>query len=65
MPTKEITLLRDLIDRLDIKPFDLQSWKTNSMMVLGRIFGETSRKVDLIRNIQPDFSSWSLRDATG
>jgi hypothetical protein len=65
MPTKEITLLRDLIDRLDLKPFDLQSWKTNSVMVLGRIFGENSRKVDLIRNIQPDFSSWSLRDATG
>jgi hypothetical protein len=65
MPTKEITLLRDLIDRLDHKPFDLQSWKTNATMVLGRIFGETSRKVDLIRNIQPDFSSWALRDATG
>jgi len=35
------------------------------MMALGRIFGETSRKVELIRAIQPDFSSWSLRDATG
>ncbi len=65
MPTKEITLLRDQIERLDLKPFDLQSWKTNSIMVLGRIFGENSRKLDLIRNIQPDFSSWSLRDATG
>ncbi len=65
MAHKEIALLRDQIDRLDQKPFDLQSWKTNSMMVLGRIFGENSRKVDLIRNIQPDFSSWSLRDATG
>lgn len=65
MPLKEVDLLRDLITRLDHKPFDLQSWKTNTMMALGRIFGETSRKVELIRNIQPDFSSWSLRDATG
>ncbi|MFH1118380.1 MAG: hypothetical protein V1775_01065 [Bacteroidota bacterium] len=65
MSLKEISLLRDLINRLDLKPFDLQSWKTNASMVLGRIFGETSRKVELIHNIQPDFSSWSLRDATG
>lgn len=65
MPVKEINFLHDLISRLDLKPFDLQSWKTNATMVLGRIFGETSRKVELIRNIQPDFSSWALRDATG
>lgn len=65
MSTNEITLLRDLIARLDQKPFDLQSWKTNAMMILGRIFGETSRKVDLIGNIQPDYSSWSLRDTSG
>jgi len=65
MSTIEITLLRDLIARLDQKPFDLQSWKTNTMMALGRIFGEKTSKVDLIRNIQPDYSSWSLRDATG
>ena len=65
MPLKEIDLLQDLITRLDQKPFDLQSWKTNAMMLLGRIFGETSRKVELIKSIQPDYSSWSLRDATG
>lgn len=65
MPTKEINILRDLIARLDQKPFDLQSWKTNAMMALGRIFGESTHKVVLIRNIQPDYSSWSLRDATG
>ena len=65
MSTNEISLLRDLIDRLDHKPFDLQSWKTNAIMILGRIFGENSQKVEMIRSIQPDFSSWSLRDATG
>lgn len=65
MSLNEISLLRDLITRLEQKPFDLQSWKTNAMMALGRIFGETSRKVDLIKNIQPDYSSWSLRDTSG
>lgn len=65
MPTNETALLRDLISRLDQKPFDLQAWKTNAVLILGRIFGETSRKSLMINNIQPDFSSWSLRDATG
>jgi hypothetical protein len=65
MSTKEINLLNELTARLDQKPFDLESWKTNAMMALGRIFGDTSRKVELIRNIQPDYSSWSLRDTSG
>lgn len=65
MSGKEIHLIREIMERLNEKPFDLQSWKTNAIMILGRIFGENSRKADLIRSIQPDFSSWSLRDATG
>lgn len=65
MSLKETDVLRELIDRLDHKPFDLQSWKANAIVVMGRIFGENSRKVEMIGQIQPDFSSWSLRDATG
>ncbi|MBW6492456.1 MAG: hypothetical protein K0B15_14830 [Lentimicrobium sp.] len=65
MSGKEINLIREIMDRLNENPFDLQSWKTNAIMILGRIFGENSRKTDLIRSIQPDYSSWSLRDATG
>jgi hypothetical protein len=65
MSLKETDVLRELIGRLDHKPFDLQSWKANASVVLGRIFGENSRKVEMIAHIQPDFSSWSLRDATG
>ena len=64
-PAKEIILIRDLIEKLDQQPFDLQAWKTHAMMILGRIFGENSRKVELIRGIQPDYSSWSLRDTSG
>ena len=65
MPNQEINLIEELIARLDGKPFDLQSWKTNAIMILGRIFGENSRKVEMIRDIQPDYSSWSLRDTSG
>lgn len=65
MPEKEIQLLNELLVRLDKKPFDLQSWKANAVIVLDRIFGENSRKTEMIKTIQPDFSSWSLRDSTG
>ena len=65
MPNQEINLIEELITRLDRKPFDLQSWKTNAIMILGRIFGENSRKVEMIRAIQPDYGSWSLRDTSG
>jgi hypothetical protein len=34
-------------------------------MILGRIFGENSQKVEMVRTIQPDYSSWSLRDTSG
>lgn len=65
MPNLEINLIKELITRLDNKPFDLQSWKTNAIMILGRIFGENSQKVEMVRSIQPDYSSWSLRDTSG
>lgn len=65
MPNQEINLIEELIARLDSKPFDLQSWKTNAIMILGRIFGENSRKVEMVRAIQPDYGSWSLRDTSG
>lgn len=65
MPNQEINLIEELIARLDGKPFDLQSWKTNAIMILGRIFGENSRKVEMVRAIQPDYGSWSLRDTSG
>lgn len=65
MLEKQIQLLNELLSRLDKKPFDLQSWKTNAIMILGRIFGENSRKTEMVKAIQPDFSSWSLRDTTG
>ena len=65
MPKKEIELLKIQIQKLDAKDFDLESWKKYTIIILARIFGDTSQKVRQIEGIEYDFSSWSLRDTTG
>ncbi|MCF8234837.1 MAG: hypothetical protein K9G67_07405 [Bacteroidales bacterium] len=62
---KEIELLREQIAKLEKKDFDLKAWKNYTTIILGRIFGEDSRKIDQIRNIEYMHGSWSLRDTSG
>ncbi len=64
MSEKNISLLRKRIEKLDDKEFDLEAWKEATMMVLGRIFGETDSSLKQIENLKIDYSSWALRDAT-
>lgn len=65
MAIKEITLLKEQIERLNDKKFDLEAWKNQTVIYLERIFGKESTKVKLIRDLHYDYSSWSLRDTTG
>lgn len=65
MAHKEIKLLQQQIDRLDEKDFDLQSWKNYTIILLERIFGPDNEKINLIKELEFEFSSWSLRDASG
>jgi hypothetical protein len=65
MPEKEIQLLKTQIDKLKAKDFDLDAWKKYTIIILARIFGETSMKIKQIESIEYDYSSWSLRDTTG
>jgi len=65
MKEKAITILREQIDKLDRKDFDLEAWKTQSIVLMGRIFGERSFKTEQIRSLHYDYSSWSLRDTRG
>ncbi|UCG28756.1 MAG: hypothetical protein JSV24_05195 [Bacteroidales bacterium] len=60
-----IKLLRNQIDKLDVKDFDLDSWKESTKLVLERIFGKDSEKIQRIGDIHYDLSSWSLRDTLG
>jgi hypothetical protein len=62
MAEKEITLLKEQIDRLDEIKFDLEVWKNRTVIFLERIFGKESPKLKMIQNLHYDYSSWSLRD---
>lgn len=65
MAEREIGLLKEQIDRLNEKKFDLEAWKNQTVIFLERIFGKESTKVKLIKELHYDYSSWSLRDTTG
>jgi len=62
MVEKEISLLKEQIERLDEKKFDLEAWKNRTIIFLERIFGKESPKFRMIRDLHYDYSSWSLRD---
>ncbi len=65
MADKEISILKEQIERLNEKQFDLDAWKNQTVIFLERIFGKESSKVKLIRELHYDYSSWNLRDTTG
>jgi hypothetical protein len=67
MTTKEkhISMLRGQIDKLDQKPFDLESWKKYTIVLLSSIFGDETQKIKQIEKIEYEYNSWSLRDTTG
>jgi hypothetical protein len=65
MAEREIALLNEQIERLNDARFDLEAWKNQTIIFLERIFGKESSKVRLIRELHYDYSSWSLRDASG
>jgi hypothetical protein len=62
---KKISLLKKQIIKLDNSDFDLEAWKSSTIIVLEKIFGASNQKIRQIEKIQLDFSSWSLRDSSG
>lgn len=65
MAQKEIKLLQLQIDKLYANDFELQPWKNYTIIILERIFGPENEKIKMIRKVEFEFSSWSLRDASG
>ena len=65
MAKKEIQLLEQQIKRLDEKDFDLEAWKKYTIVILARIFGPQDEKIRQIEKLEYEFTSWSLRDASG
>ena len=62
MAEKEIALLKEQINRLNEKDFDLDAWKNHTIIFLERIFGKDNSKIKMIKELTYDYSSWSLRD---
>jgi len=65
MVEKEIALIDKQLESLKIKNFDLEAWKSHTIIFLERIFGKESSKVRMIKELNYNYSSWSLRDAAG
>ncbi len=65
MIENEISLINRQLESLTAKNFDLEAWKSHTIIFLERIFGKESSKVKMIKELQYDYSSWSLRDAAG
>lgn len=59
-----IKLLQKRIDKLSNEDFDLDAWKSGTISVLERVFGEQDPRIRKIEDLKVDYSSWALRDAT-
>lgn len=62
MAEKEIALLKEQLARLEEKKFDFDAWKNHTLIFLERIFGKNNSKLNLIKELRYDYSSWNLRD---
>ena len=65
MVEKEIALINKQLESLSAKNFDLEAWKSHTVIFLERIFGKESSKVRMIKELNYNYSSWSLRDTAG
>jgi hypothetical protein len=65
MIENEIALINKQLESLTAKNFDLEAWKSHTIIFLERIFGKESTKVRMIKELNYNYSSWSLRDAAG
>lgn len=62
---KQTELIRNQIKKLDAPDFDLEAWKNSTILVLSRVFGESSLIVSRIQSLSYHLSSWALRDTLG
>jgi hypothetical protein len=62
---KAVEVLQNQIQKLNAKDFDLNAWKNSTILLLERIFGRETKKMESIQNIKYDKGSWVLRDETG
>jgi hypothetical protein len=64
-PKNAIKILESQIEKLEVKDFDLNAWKNFTTLLLERIFGKNTQKIEAVSKIKYDQGSWVLRDETG
>jgi len=64
-PKNAVEVLQNQIEKLEVKEFDLNAWKNFTILLLERIFGRNTKKIETIGKIKYDQGSWVLRDETG
>jgi len=65
MKAEAISLLEQQLQKINAKDFDLDAWKKYTIILLSKIFGDDNQKIKLIEQLEYEFNSWSLRDASG
>jgi len=60
-----ITLLKEQLNKVDDRAFNLSSWKKATCLVLESYFGMNAPQVKAIEKIDYAYSSWTLRDESG
>ena len=53
-PEKSIEVLEEQIRKLDAKEFDLNAWKNFTTLLLERIFGRQSKKIEAIQKLEAE-----------
>ena len=64
-PQAAILQLKERSEKLDQKPFDWVAWKRGTLLVLQNLFGTDSAYYKQLAETDYEYSSWSLRDASG
>ena len=65
MSEKELILLQKQKEKLLEKHFNLEGWKSQTIIFLQRIFGKDDPVIKMINDLKYDYSSWNLRDVSG
>lgn len=52
MTDKQIELIKKQLDKLDSPDFDLEGWKSSSIVILSRIFGDNYSGIKALENIK-------------
>ena len=64
MEHPHIKIIRERIQKLEAKDFDLEVWKDATRAVLEDILRPDDIRLKLIEQLKVDYGSWMLRDAT-